>query len=83
MAVAAAVAGGVADAGLCIEAAARHLALDFVPLENEPFDLVVPEKHLSHPGVRALLELIGTDAFRRAANALPGYDASASGTDVR
>jgi len=79
MAVAAAVAGGVADTGLCIEAAARHLGLDFVPLEDEPFDLVVPEAHVAHPGVKALLELITTEAFRRAARAMPGYDATTSG----
>lgn len=80
MAVAAAVAGGIADAGLCIEAAARHLGLDFVTLEEEPFDLVIGEAHLAHPGVAALLETIVTPAFRAAAHAIPGYDASASGT---
>lgn len=80
MAVAAAVAGGVADAGLCIEAAARHLGLDFVPLEDEPFDLVIAEAHLAHAGVAALLELITTDTFGREAARIPGYDVRASGT---
>jgi putative molybdopterin biosynthesis protein len=79
IAVAAAVAGGVADVGLGIEAAAIRLGLEFIPLENEPFDLVVAEEHVTHPGVRALLELIRTDAFRHEAAQLPGYDASRSG----
>lgn len=82
MAVAAAIAGGIADAGLCIEAAAHHLALDFVALEDEPFDLVVPDAHLAHPGVRALLDLIATDAFRDAAAKTPGYDPATAGTEV-
>jgi putative molybdopterin biosynthesis protein len=79
VAIAAAVAGGVADVGLGIEAAAVRLGLDFVPLENEPFDLVVAEAHAGHPGVRALLELIRSEEFRREASRLPGYDVSRSG----
>lgn len=79
MAVATAVAGGVADVGVGIEAAAVRLGLDFVPLEHEPFDLVVADAHLAHPGVRALLDLIATDDFRREAAKVPGYDPSRSG----
>ena len=80
MAVAAAVQGGIADAGLGIEAAAVHLGLDFVHLDDEPFELVVAEAHLEHPGVGALMGLLGTDAFREAAARVPGYDASRSGS---
>ena len=42
LAVAAAVAGGAADTGLGILAAARALKLDFVPLMKERYDLVIP-----------------------------------------
>ncbi|MGH8920528.1 MAG: substrate-binding domain-containing protein, partial [Actinomycetes bacterium] len=41
LAIAAAVAGGGADAGLGILAAARAFGLDFVPLLQEPYDLVL------------------------------------------
>ena len=41
LAVAAAVAAGRADAGLGIMAAARAFGLDFVPVTQEPYDLVV------------------------------------------
>jgi len=82
MAVAATVASGIADVGLGIEAAARHLGLDFVHLEAEPFDLVVAEGHVAHPGVRALLDLIRTETFRSEAARIPGYDAARSG-DVK
>ncbi len=42
LAVAAAVASGVADAGLGIRAAARALDLDFVPMAAEQYELVIP-----------------------------------------
>ena len=42
LAVAAAVAGGRADVGLGILSAARALAVDFVPLLEEQYDLVIP-----------------------------------------
>ena len=45
LAVAAAVQSGVADCGLGIAAAARALKLDFVPLEQERYDLVIPRAH--------------------------------------
>jgi len=42
LSIAAAVASGRADCGLGIAAAAHALALDFVPLFKERYDLVVP-----------------------------------------
>ena len=42
LAVAAAVASGAADCGLGILAAARALDQDFVPLDHERYDLVIP-----------------------------------------
>ncbi len=45
LAVAVAVAGGAADAGLGILAAARALDLDFVPLLKERYDLIIPRVH--------------------------------------
>ena len=46
LAVAAAVAGGRADVGLGILSAARALGVDFVPLLEEQYDLVVPAETL-------------------------------------
>src|SRR5262249_55216058 len=44
LAVAATVAGGAADVGLGILAAARALELDFVPLLKERYDLIIPRE---------------------------------------
>jgi len=68
------VARGEADAGLGIRSVADALGLAFVPLVQERFDLVVPERHLEHPALRALLEQVRQPAFRREVEALGGYD---------
>jgi putative molybdopterin biosynthesis protein len=67
----------VADAGLGVRAAAAQLALDFVPLAREPFDLALAaadrarldpvQAALADPAVRGAIEQLG------------GYDLAASG----
>lgn len=74
LAVAAAVASGVADAGLGIRAAARALHLGFVPLTHERYDLVIPMTHYESDLLHSLLSLLHDDGFKTAVSALPGYD---------
>ncbi|MFZ0534304.1 MAG: molybdopterin biosynthesis protein, partial [Anaerolineales bacterium] len=45
LAVAAAIASGRADCGLGIAAAAQALGLDFIPLYQERYDLVIPQRY--------------------------------------
>lgn len=80
LAVAAAVASDGADVGLGIQAAARALQLDFVPIADERYDLAIRADALALPALRALLARIESEEFRTAVSALGGYDASASGT---
>jgi len=79
LAVAAAVAAGTADAGLGIQAAARALRLDFVPLAHEPYELAIPRPFYEGEQLRPLLDLLHDGAFRAAVAALPGYDVSVMG----
>lgn len=79
LAVAAAVASGVADAGLGIAAAARALNLDFVPLFKERYDLVIPREYYISPLLRPLLELLHDADFRAQVAARPGYDVTPMG----
>jgi putative molybdopterin biosynthesis protein len=79
LAVAAAVASGVADCGLGIAAAARALGLDFVPLFKERYDLVIPHEHYTSPLLRPLLDLLFDTRFREQVAALPGYDIAPMG----
>ncbi|HWR98662.1 MAG TPA: substrate-binding domain-containing protein, partial [Candidatus Methanoperedens sp.] len=72
-AVAMAVQSGLADCGLGIGSAAVALGLDFVPLEEEEFDLLIPEEYLEVPAVRALLETTASTRFRERVLALGGY----------
>ena len=82
LAVAAAVASGMADVGLGIAAAARALDLDFVPLFVERYDLVIPQRHYESARLRPLLDLLHDKRFRREVAALPGYDVQPMGSLV-
>ena len=73
MGVAVAVLSGAADAGLGILAAARALGLDFVPVVEEQYDLVIPARFFASAPIEALLEAIRSPAFRERATALGGY----------
>jgi putative molybdopterin biosynthesis protein len=73
---------GTADVGPGILAVARMLALDFVPLQRERYDLVIPLEFLNTPSVQALLEVAVSPPFRGELEALGGYDTSRTGTVV-
>ena len=72
-AVAQAVAGGAADAGLGIEAAAREKGLGFVPLAQESYHLVCLKSELQAPPVQALIAELQSHAWRALLNRLAGY----------
>jgi len=80
--VAAAVARGQADAGPGIKAVARALGLDFLPLQEEPYDLVIPLEFLNAPAVQALLDVVVSRPFQEELAVLGGYDSSKAGTVV-
>src|SRR5262249_39275029 len=73
-AVAAAIAAGTADAGPGIRAAAQAHGLDFLPLGEERYDLVMPRRILESRQLRPLLELLHDAGFRQEAAQFPGYD---------
>jgi putative molybdopterin biosynthesis protein len=82
LAVAAAIQSSAADCGLGIAAAARALNLDFIPLEQERYDLVIPRAQYESDLLHPLLDLIRGQAFKRAVTELPGYDTSHMGEIV-
>ena len=82
LAVAAAVASGRADCGLGIAAAAQALDLDFIPLYQEQYDLVIPVAHLAGPLLSPLLELMADSRFRQTVAALAGYQVERMGAIV-
>ena len=77
--VAAAVASGRADCGLGIAAAAQALDLDFVPLFQERYDLVIPKEHAESDLLSPVFELLTGRSFRDSVSKLTGYDISVMG----
>ncbi|MEE9198847.1 MAG: substrate-binding domain-containing protein [Dehalococcoidia bacterium] len=82
LAVADAVASGLADAGIGVKAAAEARGLGFVSLGEERYDLVIPDHFLHLPMVEAFIEILRRPTSRRQIEALGGYDASSMGAPV-
>lgn len=82
MAVAAAIAGDSADAGMGILSAAKALNLDFIPVGNEEYDFAVPVKYLSLPHVQKFIEVLKSDVFKEKLEELGGYSADNIGKIV-
>lgn len=76
---AAAVASGAGDAGLGVEAAARHFGLIFRPLADEDYFLVCLKPALAQPALQALLRVLAQPAWADALAALPGHGAQRPG----
>lgn len=79
LAVAAAVRSGLADAGLGTAAAAAALGLDFVPLAEEEWLLVLRGDFACAPAGEALLDALGAPELRVAIDRLAGDDAVRAG----
>ncbi len=79
MAVAVSVLSGKADAGLGILSAARALGLEFIPICEERYDLLIPKACLDYSVVEKVLDCIGKEGFKRNVEALGGYSTRDTG----
>jgi putative molybdopterin biosynthesis protein len=82
LSVAAAIVSRRADCGLGIAAAAQALDLDFIPLFQERYDLVIPKLYVESELLAPLLGLLTDRGFREAVSRLTGYDVSVMGTVI-
>jgi putative molybdopterin biosynthesis protein len=82
LAVAAGVKSGRADAGLGVASAADALGLEFVPLFDEEYDVVIPAETYESELLAPFFEVINGEAFHMEAVALNGYDFSEIGKIV-
>ncbi len=80
LAVAAAIASGRADVGLGIAAAATALDLEFIPLFQERYDLVIPKQFAEGDLLAPLFKVLADGRFRAAVSQLAGYNVSLMGT---
>lgn len=72
---AAAIAAGEADIAIGTERVSRQVEnLDFIPLLEERFDLVMQKKAMNSEPIKKLLEILNTPAFRREAAHFSGND---------
>jgi molybdate-binding protein len=79
LAVAAAIASGVADVGIGIEAAARRLKLDFIPLFVEDYYLLGKRETIEREDVATILTQLKSPAFAAQVRGIPGYDTARTG----
>jgi len=80
--VAAAIAAGLADAGIASEPAALAYGLAFIPLAAERFDLVIPASHVSTREVQGLLKVLSSVWLLDQLAGLPGYDPGRCGERI-
>lgn len=81
-AVAALIAGGQADAGFGVQAAAAQFRLGFVPVCSERYYLACRKADASAPPMRGVIALLRDARFRERVDALAGYCASQAGDAV-
>ena len=79
MNVAAAVLSGRADAGLGVRSAAAALGLDFVSVGVEEYDLVIPLRYAEDARIKALFDVIRSEAFRQQVRSMGGYGTDRTG----
>ena len=76
------VVAGLADCCVAPEAAARAFGLDFVPLAEERFDLVLPKNAENAAMIDRMLDAMQRPLFRRQLGMMGGYETAHTGEVV-
>jgi molybdate-binding protein/DNA-binding XRE family transcriptional regulator len=77
--VAEAVKSGWADAGVCLRLVSEEAGLGFLGIREEAYDLCFPTTLAGDPRIRALLDVVRSQSYRKALGELPGYDSRETG----
>lgn len=80
--VAAAIAAGLADAGVTIRLGADAYGLHFIPHQDERYDLVMIEHEAESAPIKAMLDALSSRRFAREISQLCAYDTSQMGQVV-
>ena len=72
--VAAQIASGTADAGLGIYSAAKTYGLDFIPICNEEYDLLIDENAYETDKIKDFLKVLHSDELKERLKKLGGYE---------
>jgi putative molybdopterin biosynthesis protein len=68
-----------ANVGLGLRAIARQFGLDFVPLFQERYDLVMLSEQVDNRRMRPFFDLLQSGSFRRLIDSMGGYETSHTG----
>jgi putative molybdopterin biosynthesis protein len=74
-----AIAEGLADVGLGLEAAGHPYGLGFIPLTQEQYDLVIPAQLFDSPLWQVLVDWLKSPAAHQVISALAGYTVTHTG----
>ena len=72
--VAASVASGKADAGLCVQSIASHMNLDFVPMVKEIYYFATRDTFLKKEETKKFIQILNENGWLEKASSLEGYD---------
>jgi putative molybdopterin biosynthesis protein len=70
---------GVADTGIAIHAVARVFSLDFIPLAEEDYDVLVTKEFSETERFQSLLDLIRSNEFKDRLHEVGGYSTEDTG----
>ncbi len=71
------------EVGIGVRAAAKWHGLDFIPLQEERYDFVIPSKFIkTHPRISQFLDAIVSHPFRMEMEAVGGYDTRETGNII-
>jgi molybdate-binding protein/DNA-binding XRE family transcriptional regulator len=70
---------GTADIAIGLRAVAESCSLDFLPIQEVGFNLIIPRVLLDFPPVARMLNLLQHQKFHRQLTDLPGYETTETG----
>lgn len=68
-----------ADIGLGVLAAANAFDLEFIPIKEERYDLIIPDDLMNDKRIKTLLSVVKSDKFQNEVKKLKGYNIKSSG----
>jgi molybdate-binding protein len=82
LAAAYAVVSGSADVCIATRSAAQTFGMEFVPLHNARYDLVMRKRSADLASVKAFLDVLQRATLRRKLEVLAGYDTAQTGRRI-
>lgn len=78
--VAEAVRSGWADTGICVQLVCDESGLNFLPVQQEAFDVCFPPSLAEDRRVKAFINVVRSVTYRKLLGELPGYDIAETGS---